>query len=40
MGMGTEIPFPRQPCKDPCDPTRNLILFFDIVHITKSIRNN
>ena len=24
----------------PCDPNRNLILFFDIVHILKSIRNN
>ena len=24
----------------PCNPTRNLILFFDIVHIMKSIRNN
>ena len=26
--------------KHPCNPTRNLILFFDIVHIIKSIRNN
>ena len=26
--------------KHPCDPSRNLILFFDIVHIIKSIRNN
>ena len=24
----------------PCSPSRNLILFFDIVHIIKSIRNN
>ena len=30
MGMGTEIPFPRQPCKDPCDPTRNLILLLTL----------
>ena len=24
----------------PCNPTRTLIFFFDIVHIMKSIRNN
>ena len=26
--------------KHPCDPIRDLILFFDIVHIIKSVRNN
>ena len=30
----------RPKVQHPCNPQRNLILFFDIVHIIKSIRNN
>ena len=30
----------RPKVQHPCNPQRNLILFFDILHIIKSIRNN